>query len=200
MSSQRGRQIGADERRDRERAWTAEQKKRESAWTAEFEARQKAQQAEARERELATSIAANRTAWAEGRRTGADALGYVDATGPDAVTVRIAVVWLGRFRATRKRLNDYNPFRNVDPGSGEGLIVLIPYAVLVGLDSGLRWLVLQLLGRPLWAVAAKAGSDRDKRGGNTVLLRTRDRAVALRHAAALADRVEQEGAAALTPR
>ncbi|MFE7526714.1 hypothetical protein ACFU7Y_13425 [Kitasatospora sp. NPDC057542] len=199
MISQRGWQADGEERLRREQEWSAEQKKREKAWTEEFEERRKALQSE--EHQLATSIAANRAAWADGRRSGAAFAGYVDVTGPDAVPVRIAVVWLGRIGATRRPLNDYDPLRFVSgAGGGEGVLLLIPVAALVGLNFGLRWLVLRLLGRPRWAVAAKAGSDRGKRGGNTVLLRTRDRATALKYAAALADRIEQDGTAALTPR
>lgn len=93
MTGQRGRQADGEERLRREREWSAEQRKREQAWTAAFEERRKAAEAEEREREIVTSIAANRTAWASGRRSGSDSIGYVDVTGPDAVPVRIAVVW-----------------------------------------------------------------------------------------------------------
>ncbi|MFJ6622256.1 hypothetical protein ACIQOW_32335 [Kitasatospora sp. NPDC091335] len=200
MSSQRGRQADGEERLRREREWSAEQKKREKAWSAEFEERRKAKEAEEQERRRAAAIASNRAAWATGRAGGSETIGYVDVTGPDAVPVRIAVVWLGRFGATARPLNDYRPLRNVDVGGGEGIIYLIPYAALVGLNFGVRWLVLQLLGRPLWAVAARTGADRGGRGSATVLLRTRDRATALKRAAALADRVEQDGTAALRTR
>ncbi|MEU9042794.1 MULTISPECIES: hypothetical protein [unclassified Kitasatospora] len=200
MSSQRGRQISVEERHEREQAWLVEQKKREKAWTAEFEKRQKVLEAEDRERRHVTSIAAERAAWAEGKRAGS--VGFIDVTGPDEVPVRIAVMWLGRFRATRKPLNDYDPFRHVDGtgGGGDGLILLVLYTVLIGLNSGLRWLVLRLADRPRWAVAAAMGPDRGKGGpNNIVLLRSRSRRRALRSAAALADRVEQDGTAALTP-
>ncbi|MFJ8625751.1 hypothetical protein ACIRD3_23270 [Kitasatospora sp. NPDC093550] len=201
MNSQRGRQISADERRERERAWSAEQKKRERAWTEQFEKRQKVRETEDRERAHLAAIAGERQAWAEGRRTGS--IGYLDVTGPDGVPVRIAVVWLGRFRATRKPLNGYDPLPAPElNGSGvEGILLFALYAVLVGLNSGLRWLVLRLADRPRWAVGAAAGPDRGKGGEhNTVLLRGRSRRQALRYAAALADRVEREGTAALTPR
>ncbi|MFD0273843.1 hypothetical protein ACFVHB_08005 [Kitasatospora sp. NPDC127111] len=207
MDTSRGKRITADERREREqawsaeqkkreKAWTAEQKKREKAWTAEFEKRRQARETEDRERELRTSIAAERETWASGSRAGRT--GFIDVAGPDG-TVRIAVVWLGRFGATARPLNDYSPLRHVVP-DGEGILLLIPVALLVGLNFGLRWLALALLGRPRWAVAAKAGPDRGGRGGNTVLLRTRDRSEALKYAAALADRVEQDGTAALRSR
>ncbi|MEV7772565.1 hypothetical protein [Kitasatospora sp. NPDC086791] len=201
MNSQRGRQISADERRERERAWSAEQKKREKAFTAEFEKRQKAIEAESREQRHVASIAAERTSWAKGERAGS--IGYLDVTGPDEVPVRIAVVWLGRFRATRRPLNDYDPIPAVDLASGgvEGILLFALYVILVGLNSGLRWLILRLTGRPRWAVGAAAGPDRGKGGANnTVLLRGHSRREALRYAAALADRVEQDGTAALTPR
>ncbi|MFE6054281.1 hypothetical protein ACFQ6N_26310 [Kitasatospora sp. NPDC056446] len=199
MNSQRGRQLSGDERRERERAWSAQQKERERAWTEEFEKRGKVLEAEAREERFVTSVAQERLAWAEGRRAGS--IGYVDVTGADGERVRIAVMWLGRFRATRKPLNDYDPFRQVEAGAGEGLLLLIPYAVLVGLNAGLRWLVLRLANRPRWAVAAAAGPDRGKGGTrNLVLLRSRSRREALRYAAALADRVERDGTAALGSR
>ncbi|MEU3567460.1 hypothetical protein AB0E96_03375 [Kitasatospora sp. NPDC036755] len=200
MNSQRGRQVDVEERLRREREWSAEQKKREKAWTAEFEQRQEARAAEELARQEGLSTAREREAWARGERDGS--IGYVDVTGPDRRPVRIAVVWLGRLGATARPLHAYDPMRHVDgSGSGgEGVLLLIPIAALLGLNFGLRWLLLALLGRPRWAVAAKAGRDRGKRGGNTVLLRTRDRRQALRYAAALADRVERDGTAALTPR
>ncbi|KJS55246.1 hypothetical protein VM98_14345 [Streptomyces rubellomurinus subsp. indigoferus] len=202
MTDQRGWRApaDADERRRREQEWAAGQKEREKAWNAEFEKRQAAGEAEAREQQRVTGTARERESWGGGRRSGS--IGFVDVTGPDGQPVRIAVVWLGRFRATAGRLHAYEPMRNLDGGggTGEGVLLLIPIALLVGLNFGLRWLVLALLRRPRWAVAAKAGSERGKAGGNTVLLRTRDRAEAYRYAAALADRVERDGSAALTPR
>ncbi|MFD8782048.1 hypothetical protein [Kitasatospora sp. NPDC059599] len=201
MNSQRGRQIDADERRERERAWSAEQKEREKAWTARFEERRKVIEAESRERLRAESIAAERAAWAKGERAGS--IGYLDVTGPDEVPVRIAVVWLGRFRATRKPLDNHDPIPATDlsAAGGGGLLLFLLYVVLVGLNTGLRSLALRLTGRPRWAVGTATGPDRGKGGGNnTVLLRSHSHREALRYAAALADRVEQDGTAALTPR
>ncbi|MFE4976180.1 hypothetical protein ACFRAR_29275 [Kitasatospora sp. NPDC056651] len=196
MNSQRGRQVDVEERRRREQAWSAEQRTREE----EFEQRRKTRETEDRALQESLSVTKERKAWARGERDGS--IGHVEATGPDAVPVRIAVVWLGRFGATAKRLDNHDPFRHVagTPDSVEGILLLVPLAALIGLNVGIRWLVLRLLGRPLWAVAAKAGSDRGERGGNTVLLRTRHRAQALTYAAALADRIERDGTAALTPR
>ncbi|MFI8459343.1 hypothetical protein [Kitasatospora sp. NPDC085464] len=201
MNSQRGRQISTDERRERERAWSAEQKKREKAWSAEFTKRQEVVETETREHQRTASIAAERKAWAEGKRAGS--IGYLDVTGPDDEPVRIAVVWLGRFRATRKPLDGYDPVPPTDLSSGgvEGLVLFVLYVVLVGLNAGLRWLALRLADRPRWAVGAAAGPDRGRGGDNNViLLRSRSRRAALRFAAALADRVERDGTAALTTR
>ncbi|MET8545161.1 hypothetical protein ABZW03_31660 [Kitasatospora sp. NPDC004799] len=198
MSSQRGRRVDAEERIRREQEWSAEQKKREKAWTEAFEQRQKVREAEQREHEEIRSTESERRAWTHGTRSGS--IGYVDVTGPDGRPVRIAVVWLGRLFPTSRRLRAYEPLVNVDGTAGEGVLLVIPIAILLGLNFGLRWLVLALLRRPRWAVAAKAGDDRHKRGGNTVLLRTRHRATALKYAAELADRIERDGAAALAAR
>ncbi|MFE7588279.1 hypothetical protein ACFU6K_02685 [Kitasatospora sp. NPDC057512] len=196
MNSQRGRQTDDEERLRRQWEWSAEQKKREKAWSEEFEQRQKTREAEDRALQESQSTTRERTAWARGERDGS--IGYVDVTGPDRRPVRIAVVWLGRLGATHRPLHAYDPMRHVDGGGGgEGVLLLVPIAALLGLNFGLRWLVLALLRRPRWAVAAKAGGNRGRRGGNTVLLRTRNRAEALKYAAALADRVERDGAAAL---
>ncbi|MFE7636256.1 hypothetical protein ACFU7Z_19700 [Kitasatospora sp. NPDC057518] len=196
MSNRGEWRVTADERREREQAWSTEQKKREKAWSEEFEQRRKAREAEDRELQESLSTTRERTAWARGERDGS--IGYVDVTGPDRRPVRIAVVWLGRLWATHRPLHTYDPMRHVGgEAGGEGVLLLVPIAAVLGLNFGLRWLVLALLRRPRWAVAAKAGGDRGKRGGNTVLLRTRNRAEALKAAAAMADRVERDGAAAL---
>lgn len=196
MSNRGERRVTADERREREQAWSTEQKKREKAWSEEFEQRRKAREAEDRELQESLSTTRERTAWARGERDGS--IGYVDVTGPDRRPVRIAVVWLGRLGATHRPLHAYDPMRHVGgEAGGEGVLLLVPIAAVLGLNFGLRWLVLALLRQPRWAVAAKTGGDRGKRGGNTVLLRTRNRAEALKAAAALADRVERDGAAAL---
>ncbi|MBV2154101.1 hypothetical protein [Kitasatospora sp. SUK 42] len=193
MSTRRGRQLSVEERQERERAWSADQKEREKAWTAEFEQRQKAAAAESYER----GVAQEREAWAKGERAGN--IGYLDVTGPDGRRVRLAVVWLGRFRATSKRLNDYDPLRGFQ-AFGDGALLLIPLAALVGLNFALRWAVLRLLGRPRWAVAAAVGPHVGTSGNNLVLRRFQARQDALRYAAALADEVERDGEAALTPR
>ncbi|MEV7599481.1 hypothetical protein AB0O91_19090 [Kitasatospora sp. NPDC089797] len=200
MSTHQPRRLSVEERQEREQAWSAEQRKRERAWTAAFEERQRAGAAEA----ALTSTAEERAAWAKGERGGR--IGYLDVTGPAAPAgptgpagepVRIAVVWLGRYRATSRRLNDYVPLRGVGGDGCEGTLLLIPVAALIGLDFGLRWTVLRLLGRPRWAVAAAVGPYIGTRGNNLVLRRFRNRKDALRHAAALADDVEREGPAAL---
>ncbi|MFI2611567.1 hypothetical protein [Kitasatospora sp. NPDC018619] len=199
MNTSRGRQVTADERREREQAWSAGQKAREQAWTEQFEQRRQAGEAAEQELQERLAMAREREAWAHGRRSGS--IGYVDVTGPDRRPVRIAVVWLGRFGATDRPLHAYDPLRHVGGSAGgEGVLLLLPVAALLGLNFGLRWLVLALSGRRRWAVAVKAGRDRGRRGGNTVLLRTRDRAEALRYAAALADRIERGGTAALRSR
>ncbi|MBO1414535.1 hypothetical protein [Streptomyces sp. FH025] len=193
MSTDRGRRLSFEERQERERAWSAEQKERGNAWTAEFEQRRKASAAEA----LVTSTAAEREAWARGERAGR--IGYLDVTGPDGRRVRLAVVWLGRFRATSKPLNDYDPLRGVQ-AYGDGFLLLIPLAALLGLNFALRWAVLRLLDRPRWAVAAAVGPYVGTSGNNLVPRRFRARREALRYAAALADEVERDGEAALTAR
>ncbi|MGA5820700.1 hypothetical protein ACPC54_22880 [Kitasatospora sp. NPDC094028] len=201
MADQRGWRApaDADERRQREREWAAAQKQREKVWNAEFAQRAAAGEAELRERQRIENTARERESWSGGRRTGS--IGHVDTTGPDGEPVRIAVVWLGRLRATARPLHAYDPMRHLSGNAGgEGVLLLIPIALLVGLNFGVRWLLLALLGRPRWAVAAKAGSERAKGGGNTVLLRTRRRSDALRYAAALADRIERDGAVALRSR
>ncbi|MER7850097.1 hypothetical protein ABTZ03_39890 [Kitasatospora sp. NPDC096077] len=194
MSAHQRRPLSLEERQERERAWSAEQKKREKAWTAEFEERQRANGAEA----VITSTVQEREAWAKGERAGR--IGYLDVTGPDDLRVRIAVVWLGRFRATARRLNDYNPLRHAGGDFGDGLLLTIPIAALAGLNFGLRWVVLRLFNRPRWAVAAAVGPHIGTCGHNLVLRRLRNRGEALRYAAALADDVEREGTAALRSR
>ncbi|MFF2077847.1 hypothetical protein ACFVXG_24205 [Kitasatospora sp. NPDC058162] len=194
MTTHQRRPPTLEERQERERAWSAEQKKREKAWTAQFEKRQREQVAEA----VVTSTVQEREAWAKGERAGQ--IGYVDVTGPDDRRVRLAVVWLGRYRATAKPLNVYDPMRRFGAAFGEGILVLIPIAALVGLDFVLRSTVLRLLGRPRWAVAAAVGPHVGTAGNNLVLRRCRSRREALRYAAAVADNVERDGAAALTPR
>ncbi|WP_051837132.1 hypothetical protein [Streptomyces sp. NRRL WC-3742] len=197
MTTPGGRPLSHDEQRERERAWSAQQKERERAWTEEHRKRQAALEVEQREQERVEFAARERTAWALGKRGGR--IGHLDVTAPDGEQVRIAVVWLGRFRATRKPLDDYAPLRHVIP-DGEGVLLLIPIAALIGLDFALRWAVLALLGRPRWAVGAAVGDDRGKGGDNNlVLLRTRHRDTALRQASALADAVERTGRTALTP-
>ncbi|MFJ9608191.1 hypothetical protein ACIRS1_17825 [Kitasatospora sp. NPDC101176] len=198
MDSRRGRPVSGEERLQRERAWSAGQQEREAAWNARHEAQQKAWQAQERERQAARAAESERAAWTRGRRAGQ--VGHLDVTGPDGVPVRIAVVWLGRFRATTRPLNDYNPLRHVQPDGGDGLLLLVPFALLVLLDFAVRWSFLRLTGRPCWAVAAAAGPDIGTRGRNLVLRRTPSRRPALLAAAALADRVERDGVAALTPR
>ncbi|MFI6156543.1 hypothetical protein ACIBCA_28115 [Kitasatospora sp. NPDC051170] len=198
MSTPGGRPLNRDEQRERERAWSAQQKERERAWTEEHRERQAVLEVEQREQQRVEFAAQERTAWAQGRRAGL--IGHVDVSAPDGEQVRIAVVWLGRFRATRKPLNDYSPLRSTN-ATGEGVLLLIPIAALIGLDFALRWAVLALLGRPRWAVGAAVGDDRGRGGDNNlVLLRTRHRDTALRQASALADAVERSGRAALTPR
>ncbi|MER7669187.1 hypothetical protein ABTY61_12015 [Kitasatospora sp. NPDC096128] len=199
MSNHRGRQADADERRERERAWSAGQQERERAWSAEFEQRQRDLEVEYRERHRVEATARERRAWAGGGRDGG--IGCVDVTGPDDRRVRLALVWLGGFRATRKPLSDQLPLRNLGtPSDAVGLLLTVLVLTVLGLDFWLRWTVLTLLGRPRWAVAAAVGPHIGTAGNNLVLRRCRSRREALRYAAAVADDVERDGAAALTPR
>lgn len=202
MTAHQRREPTFEERQERERAWSAEQKKRETAWTAEFEKRQKVLEAEGRERHRVEATAQERAAWAQGEQAGR--IRYVDVTGPDDRRVRLAVVWLGRFRATARTLDDFDPLRHLSAAAGEGLLLAIPLAlllaVILGLDFVLRSTVLRLLGRPRWAVAAAVGPHVGTAGNNLVLRRCRSRREALRYAAAVADDVERDGTAALTPR
>ncbi|MFJ9694122.1 hypothetical protein [Kitasatospora sp. NPDC101183] len=197
MSTPGGRQVGAEERQERERAWSIAQKERERAFDAAMEQRR----AEVAEEALVSLNAQERQAWATGKR--GSRLRYLEVATPDGEQVRIAVIWLGRFRAARRPLKVYDPLDGVMP-DGEGVLLLLPIAAFLGLNFGIRWSFLRLIGRPCWAVAAAAGDDRGKGRGNVVVLRTRRRDTALRRAAALAGEVERTGRLALltplTPR
>ncbi|MER6365027.1 hypothetical protein [Kitasatospora sp. NPDC001527] len=76
-----------------------------------------------------------------------------------------------------------------------GLLVLLSElsGVLLVLGLALRWLFIELTGRPHYAVLATADNT------PVAVHRTRRRRQALLAAAALADRVEREGTTALTP-
>lgn len=68
-------------------------------------------------------------------------------------------------------------------------------AAVVVLFLTFRWLFIELTGRPHFVVTAYPDGD-----GEHVAARTRRRAAALKAAATLADRIERDGATALTPR
>ncbi|MET8702515.1 hypothetical protein ABZW10_27165 [Kitasatospora sp. NPDC004723] len=168
-----------------------EQRRREREWTAEFERRAAATDAARAERTRVERAAALRAAWARGERGERHA--FTEVGGPDGgEPVRIAVVWLGRFRAVARAC------RPSASGGGQitdglGVVLLLPVLLLLGLDHGLRLLFLRLSGRPRWAVVAAVGA-----GGKPVVVhRGRDQRPAALAAAALAERVEREGAAAL---
>jgi hypothetical protein len=170
-----------------------DQRRREQEWLARFEQRQAELTAQAEAQRRDGAMAAERARWAEGKRGGQEDYGYVEVTGPDAEPVRIGVVWLGRFRAVARafRTTGGGPVGLVDPYA---IVILVAFGLVLLANFAVRWALLRLTGRPRWAVVVAVGAG----GEGTVVLRGRDRAQIARAAAALADRVEQEGASAAT--
>lgn len=188
--------VGPDERRRREREWSAEFERRAAAGALARTEREKADEVAARVRRTVE----RRAGWARGERGHLGEIVEVAgpvADGPGAVAgepVRIAVAWRGRFRSVARAFRPVSvpTFETV----GEGFLFVVPYAVLFGLYRGTGRLVLTLTRRPAWAVVAAVGPGRP-----FVVQACADGRTAAEAAAALADRVEQEGAAAvLVPR
>ncbi|MFD7735197.1 hypothetical protein ACFV6F_33050 [Kitasatospora phosalacinea] len=167
----------------------AERLRREREWGAALEKRIQERDAAERARQQAEARQAERDSWAEGERGAAGS--HTEVTGPDGEPVRIAVVWLGRHRAVERA---FRPHPSPDfASSGEAFLFVIPYLLLVGLYRATGWLLLELLHRPRWAVAVTVGPA----ARPVAVLRGRGRGQAIRAAADLAARVEQEGAAAV---
>ncbi|MER5355901.1 hypothetical protein ABT093_36975 [Kitasatospora sp. NPDC002551] len=175
---------------DERRAAREEQRRREREWTAEFERKAAAADAARAERERAGRAAALRACWARGERGESHA--FAEIAGPDGgEPVRIAVVWLGRFRAVPRAFRGSLTHGAI--GDGLGFLILLAVALLVGLHHVVRRLFLRWSGGPRWAVVGTAGPG----GKHVVVRRERDVGPAALAAAELADRVEREGAAAL---
>jgi hypothetical protein len=149
---------------------------------------------EFQDRQLPGAMAMQRRAWARGERGGMAE--HVEVTGPDEVPVRIRVKWLGGRgvtadgRAGKGRGTGGNI---VDP-VGEFALVAMLVGLVMLFVATVRWLALELTGRPRWAVTAAVGAAP---ATAVVVLRTRRAAAAARAAAELADRVQQEGAGAV---
>ncbi|MEV6972381.1 hypothetical protein [Kitasatospora sp. NPDC093806] len=148
--------------------------------------------AESARRTRAEALALQRRLWARGEQAH---LAPVTVTGPDDVTVNIRVVWAGAIpappavdRAGRRRLW-------LMEALGAVATVLYPLAALFLLGLAARWLFIELTGRPHYAVLATAPAT----GAHVITHRTRRRKHAFIAAATLADRVERDGATALTP-
>ncbi|GAA1404417.1 hypothetical protein GCM10009639_50310 [Kitasatospora putterlickiae] len=177
---------------DERRAAREEQRRREREWTAEFERRASAADAARAERARAERTAALRAAWAGGERGGSHS--FAEVTGPDGgEPVRIAVAWLGRHRAVARAFRDGPTHGQISDPLGIAIVAVA--ALVLGLDHGIRRLILRLSDRPRWAVVAAVGPD-----GKPVLVHhDRDERPVALAAAALADRVEREGPTALRP-
>ncbi|WP_380279394.1 hypothetical protein [Kitasatospora purpeofusca] len=173
-----------------ERAAREEQRRREREWTAEFERRAAATDAARAERARAESAAALRACWARGER--GERHTFVEVVGPDGgEPVRIAVVWLGRYRAVRRAFRGSITHGSVSDGLG--FVIVAAVALVLGLHHVVRRLLLRLSDGPRWAVVAAVGPG----GKHVVVLRERDEPPAAFAAAALADRIERDGAAGL---
>ncbi|MFF7455093.1 hypothetical protein [Kitasatospora sp. NPDC008115] len=106
--------------------------------------------------------------------------------------MRIAVVWLGRHRAVARAFRGGPTHGRISDPLGFAIVAVT--ALVLGIDHGIRRLILRLSDRPRRAVAA-VGPD-----GEPVLVHhDRDERPVALAAAALADRVEREGPAALHP-
>ncbi|WP_416874854.1 hypothetical protein [Kitasatospora sp. SC0581] len=165
---------------------------RRAARTAEHEERIRQDQERDRrfqERSSAGAMALQRKAWARGDRTVFTHV--VDVTGPDGRPVTVSLSWLGEYQGPEEGSRSEKLLN---------LLALVPFmevvaAAVIGLTLLSRWLFIELTGRPHFAVTARIdGAD----GADwQVVARTRRRPAAMKAAAALADRVERDGAAAL---
>ncbi|MFB7474033.1 hypothetical protein [Kitasatospora sp. NPDC056184] len=174
-----------------ERAVREEQRRREREWTAEFERRAAAADTAREERARADRAAALRAAWARGGR--GERHTFAEVAAPDGgEPVRIAVVWLGRYRPVRRAFRGSVTHGQV--GDGLGIVIVAAAGLVLGLHHIVRRLLLRLSDGPRWAVVAAVRPD----GKHVVVRRERDERPAALAAAALADRVERDGAAAVT--
>ncbi|GLW69741.1 hypothetical protein Kpho02_20400 [Kitasatospora phosalacinea] len=175
-----------------EPAVRAERLRREREWVEALEKRIQERNAVERARRLAEAQQAERDSWADGERGGAGS--HTEVTGPDGVPVRIAVVRLSRGDAVARA---FQPSHGPSDFSGgaEVLLLVVPYLLLLGLYRATRRLVRELRGRPRWAVVAAVGPT----GRPAAVLYGRDEEPVIRAATALAERVEQRGAAAVPP-
>ncbi|MFB7474031.1 hypothetical protein [Kitasatospora sp. NPDC056184] len=145
--------------------------------------------AEQRRRAKADAVALQRRSWARGENVHWTP---VTVTTPDGRPVGLRVVWIGAGLPGDGNL-DRRASRNLVAVHLMGLLVLLSELVgaLMLLGLALRWLHIELTGRPHYAVLATAD------GAPVAVHRTRRRKQALIAAAALADRIEREGTTAL---
>ncbi|MER5355902.1 hypothetical protein ABT093_36980 [Kitasatospora sp. NPDC002551] len=147
--------------------------------------------AEQRQRARARAIARQRRSWARGETIN---WAPVTVTTPDGRPVGLRVAWADAGLPSGKH-SDKHSGRHELIAFLLGLLVLLSElsGVLLVLGLALRWLFIELTGRPHYAVLATADNT------PVAVHRTRRRRQALLAAAALADRVEREGTTALTP-
>ncbi|MFE6865457.1 hypothetical protein ACFVFS_02755 [Kitasatospora sp. NPDC057692] len=145
--------------------------------------------AEQRRRAEADAVALQRRSWARGENVHWTP---VTVTTPDGRPVGLRVVWVGAGLPGDGK-PDKRGARNRLVVGILGLLTLLSElgGALVFLGLALRWLHIELTGRPHYAVLATAD------GVPVAVHRTRRRKQALTAAAALADRVEREGTTAL---
>ncbi|MFE7192112.1 hypothetical protein [Kitasatospora sp. NPDC057541] len=145
--------------------------------------------AEQRRRARADAVALRRRSWARGENVHGTP---VTVTTPDGRPVGLRVVWAG---AGLPADGEPDRRRTGDRFLAGLLGVLAALWELVGalalLALALRWLFIELTGRPHYAVIATAD------GTPVAVHRTRRRGQALIAASALADRIEHDGTAAL---
>ncbi|MEV6972382.1 hypothetical protein [Kitasatospora sp. NPDC093806] len=144
-----------------------------------------------------------RRSWARGESI--NFTGYVEVAGPDRQRICLYVVWLGspgavpkpkskpkRFRRLRRFNLDSSGLASDASGLGALLAVIVGLGFLLFLAT--RWLFIELTGRPHYAVLAITAAA----GAHVITHRTRRRKPSLLAAADLADRVERDGAAAVS--
>ncbi|WP_380279398.1 hypothetical protein [Kitasatospora purpeofusca] len=145
--------------------------------------------AEHERRARAGAVARQRRSWARGENIHWTP---VTVTTPDGRPVGLRVVWVGAGLPADGEL-DKRESRNRFVVGLLGLLTVLSEigGALLLLALALRWLFIELTGRPHYAVLATAD------GVPVAVQRTRRRKQALIAAAALADRIERDGTAAL---
>ncbi|MET8702514.1 hypothetical protein ABZW10_27160 [Kitasatospora sp. NPDC004723] len=150
----------------------------------------RADKADQQQRARADAVALQRRSWARGENVHGTP---VTVTAPDGRPVGLRVVWAGAgLPAGREpdRRRTRSRFLAGLLGGLAALSELVGALALLGL--ALRWLFIELTGRPHYAVLATTD------GSPLAVHRTRRRRQALIAASALADRIEHDGTAALT--